>query len=201
MNATAIAIEPTQATIASMSTLFRLSVPDYHDMIASGILTPEDRVELLDGILVKKMSQNAPHHSTIQRLTLDFVRLTPPGWQPRFQLPITLELSEPEPDCSLVRGDRRTYDARAPGPADFGIVIEVADTSLRLDREVKARLYAEAGIPEFWLINLVDSCIEVYTQPTGAAYLTQTVYTAGQAVPLILDGQTIGRILVADVLP
>ncbi len=181
--------------------LFQLSVKDYHEMIEAGILTPDDKVELIDGYLVKKMPQNTPHSSTIMRLTKILTRALPTDWNARIQLPITLANSEPEPDAALIRGDDRSFDNRHPEAADFGIVIEVADSTLAFDRGIKLELYAEAGIPEYWIVNLVDSCVEVYSQPQGTTYTYRTNYTTGQSVPLVLDGQTITAIPVADLLP
>jgi len=181
--------------------LFQLSVQDYHDMIEAGILTTEDKVELIDGYLVKKMPQNSPHSSTIDRLTEDLIRMFPAGWRARTQLPITFTNSEPEPDLAIVRGDRRTYDFQHPMPANFGIVIEVSDSSLAFDRGIKLELYAEANIPEYWIVNLVENQVEVYTQPQGAAYTTRTIYTTGQSVPLVLGGIAAGTIPVDDLLP
>jgi Uma2 family endonuclease len=199
------AAPPSQTLLASMATFRRFTVPEYHTLIRLGVLTTEDRVELIDGYLVNKMPQNDPHHSTVDRLTEDLVRAVPAGWRARVQLPITLPNSEPEPDGAIVRGDRRTYDGRKPGPADFGVVIEVADTSLRFDRVVKLSDYAGAGIPVYWVVNLIDGQIEVYTDPDPSAsppaYATRTDYRPGQDVPIVLDGVTVGSIPAADLLP
>lgn len=207
MSTTTVApvVPPVQSAFASMSTFFRLTVAEYHEMIRNDILTTEDRVELLDGYLVNKMPQNDPHHSTVDRLDEDLRKGLPSGWRVRIQLPITLANSEPEPDGAVVRGDRRTFDHRKPGPGDFGIVIEVAESSLTLDRREKGRLYAEAGIPEYWVVNLIDNQVEVYSDPDPAAnppaYHTRTDFAAGQSVPLVLDGVTVASLPVADLLP
>lgn len=191
--------------ILSLAGLFRLSVEDYHEMIRSGIISPDDRVELLDGYLVNKMPQDTPHSSTVSRLDEDLRRFAGPGWRVRSQLPITLSNSEPEPDAAVVRGDRRTYDQRQPEASDFGIVAEVADSSVRLDREHKGSLYAAAGIPEYWLVNIPDRQVEVYTDPDSSTsppvYRIRTDFTTGQAVPLVLDGVVLGSISVSDLLP
>jgi len=193
----------TQAQLLAIATLRQFTVAEYHEMIRVGVLTTEDRVELINGYLVNKMPQNDPHASTVRRLTEDLVRVVPPGWLASSQLPITLADSEPEPDGAVVRGGRRTYDHRKPGPADFGVVIEVADSSLRFDRLVKLEDYAVAGIPVYWIVNLVDGQVEVYTGPTATppAYRTRTDYRPGDAVPLVLDGTTVGTISVSDLLP
>jgi len=184
---------------------FRLTVDQYHEMIRNNTLTTDDRVELLDGYLVNKMPQNTPHGSTLDRLDEDLKRLAPRGWRVRTQLPITLATSEPEPDFAIVRGDRHTFDLRHPNGADFGIVIEVADSSLALDRGPKAQIYARAGIPEYWIVNVPDRQIEVYTNPDASAnppaYSTRTDYHIADAVPLVLAGVTVATLPVADLIP
>jgi Uma2 family endonuclease len=184
---------------------FRLSVADYHDMIANDIVTAEDRVELLDGYLVTKMGQNSPHSSTVDRLDEDFKRSVPVGWRVRVQLPITLSASEPEPDGVIVRGDRRTFDGRHPLAAEVALVVEVADSSLRLDREVKGPIYARAGIPTYWIVNLQDATVEVYTEPSGESetpsYARREAFAAADSIPVILDGVEVARLPVADLLP
>ena len=204
MNAMAPALS-NSASLLNTDVLFRLSVADYHDMIENDILTTADRVELLDGYLVTKMPQISPHGSTVQRLKEDLVKLVPAGWQVRVQLPITLEFSEPEPDAAVVRGDRRAFDHRHPSAPECGIVVEVADTSLKLDRGVKGPIYARAGIQQYWIINLPDSQIEVYTQPSGPGetpgYTHRQDYTATDSIPLILDGQLVASLPVAELLP
>jgi Uma2 family endonuclease len=188
-----------------MAGFFRLTVDEYHEMIRNNILTPDDRVELLDGYLVNKMPQNTPHASCTQRLTRHLFRTVPNGWVIRVQLPITLTKSEPEPDVSVLRGADDTFDNRHPNPADFGLLIEVADSSLALDRRAKGQLYAEAGIPLYWVVNLIDRQVEVYSSPDPTAnpaqYTTRTDYPVGSSVPLVLDGVTVVAIPVADLIP
>jgi Uma2 family endonuclease len=197
--------QPTPPGLLAAAGFFRLTVDEYHRMIEANILTTDDRVELLDGYLVNKMPQNSPHGSTLERLTEDLTRLKPAGWRVRIQSPITLARSEPEPDAAVVRGDRHTFDARHPGGSDFGVVIEVADSSLALDRREKGRLYAEAGIPVYWIVNVANRQIEVYADPNTAAdppaYRTRTDYPPGDAVPVVLDGAAVGTIAVSELLP
>src|SRR5439155_15243835 len=164
-----------------------------------------DRVELLEGYVVTKMPQNTPHGGAVARLTVRVPRRLPAGWTIRPQLPVTLSGSEPEPDLAVVRGDETSYDTRHPGPSDFGILIEVADSSLLTDRRDKGRIYARESIPVYWIVNLVDRQVEVYTDPDPAAsppaYRTRTDYRPGDAVPIALDGQPAGSIPVADLIP
>jgi Uma2 family endonuclease len=126
--------------------ILRLSVEQYHEMIRSGILTPEDRVELLEGWLVPKISKNPPH-SVVNELAAEALRVVVPrGWFVRMQGPLTTSTSEPEPDISVARGQPRDYLNRHPGPQDLAMVVEVADTSVRRDRGIKRRAYARAGV-------------------------------------------------------
>src|SRR5262245_39077842 len=136
--------------------VWRMSVEQYHAMIHAGILTEEDPVELLEGLLIAKMSKN-PAHSTAKRLLLQaLLRTLPPGWFVDEQEPITTPDSEPEPDLAVTRGTPRDYQDRHPGPQDVALVIEIADATLKRDRGRKKRLYARAFIREYWIVNLID---------------------------------------------
>ncbi len=205
MSAVAIPM-PNSPAATAVPTLFRLTVADYHEMGERGILGPEDRVELLDGFLVNKPMQNSQHGSTVVRLTHKLIVASMMGgWQIRIQVPLTLDGSEPEPDAALARGDLRSYDMRHPDGSEVGVVIEVSDTSLGSDRGFKGPIYARAAIPQYWIVNIPERQIEVYTDPTGPdatpQYAKRTDYSASQAVPLILDGQSVALIPVADLLP
>ena len=184
----------------------RFTIDEYHQMIRDGILIDGEPIELLEGWMVKKMSHGTPHDSAVQALFKRLLRLAPPGWDVRGQSAVTLPTdgSEPEPDFALVRGDESTYRDRHPGPDDIGLVVEVSVSSLRVDRVGKARIYARAGIPVYWIVNVADKVIEVYTQPSGPgetpAYAQRDDYPVGTAVPVVLDGTTVGTITVAEVV-
>ncbi len=185
---------------------FRLSVADYHDLGERGILTPDDRVELIEGYLVLKPMQNTPHATTVDRLTELFVlNLQNRPWRARFQLPVGIGTSEPEPDAAVVRGNARTFAQRHPQPTEIALVIEVSDSTLRGDREVKGPIYARAGIPIYWIVNLPDAMVEVYTLPSGPGddpkYAGRRDFTAADDLPLTLDGQLVATIPVAELLP
>ena len=180
----------------------RLSVAQYHRMIETGILAPEDRIELLEGYLVAKMPRNPPHDAVIS-LILNRV-LTPRlplGWFARGQSAITTAYSEPEPDIAVVCGSERDYFDRQPGPADMALVIEVSDSRLSNDRSVKARIYASASLPLYWIVNLVDHHLEFYSDPSAGSYATRRDYAASDAVPLVIDRADLGPIAVRDLLP
>lgn len=136
-------------------------------MIETGVLTEQDAVELLEGWVVFKTARNPRHDNTLVRLEKVLHRLLGPEWVMRGQSAITTDESEPEPDVAVVRGPVEEYDDRHPGPADVALVVEVADTSLTHDRTVKARIYARARLPEYWIVNVKDYVVEVYRDPSG----------------------------------
>jgi len=183
----------------------RFTVDEYHEMIHHGILTEDDNLELLDGYLVHKMSRNPPHDAALQYFQEAIPPRLPTGWCLRMQCGLTLPASEPEPDGAVVRGDKRTYTTRHPGASDTGITAEIAESSLESDRIDKGPLYAAANIPYYWIINLVDRQIEVYSSPSGPTanpgYTQRTDYRAGDQIPLVLDGVEVARIPAQDLLP
>ena len=178
----------------------KFSVAEYDRMVDSGILTPDDRVELLEGWIVNKMSQNPPHANSVNRVVRVTGRVVPETWAIRVQTPITLSDSEPEPDIALARGDLSVYDSRHPIPSDIGVLMEVGDSSMLADRRYKGGLYAREKITEFWLIDLVERKVEVYTRPRGGKYQKKVDYSESAVVPLVLDGVKVADIPVRDLL-
>jgi Uma2 family endonuclease len=185
--------------------LHRFSVDDYHRMIQVGILHEDDKIELLNGWIVHKMTRNPPHDSAIGLVQVELTAVLPPDWVVRGQSAVTTAESEPEPDLTVVRGSHRRYSTNHPGPADMGLVIEVADSSLDRDRNVKGPIYARDNVPVYWIVNIPDNCVEVYTDPSGPtdepAYRQHRDYRSTEALPVILDGREIGTIRVRDLLP
>jgi len=181
--------------------LWRMPVERYHALVRSGFLTDDDRLELLEGVLVEKMSKN-PGHRIATRRTCDALRaILPAGWYVDEQAPVTTADSEPEPDISVVRGDTGDYADRHPGPADVELVIEVADSSLRRDRGTKKRIYAGAQIGTYWLIDLNARTLELYSHPLDGDYLERSSLSETEFVPFMLDGKMIGQIPVRVFLP
>jgi Uma2 family endonuclease len=183
----------------------RFSVAEYHRLIELGMLTEDDNLELLEGYLVHKMSRNPPHDATIQKGMKRWLRLLPAGWDLRVQSAITLTDSEPEPDFAIVRGDENTYLTRHPSAADIGLVVEVSDSTLPGDRDDKGRIYAGAAIPCYWIVNLTDWQVEVYTLPSGPApvpkFAQRVDYRPGDSVSLVLGGTAQVQVAVQDLLP
>lgn len=163
----------------------RFTVADYHAMTRAGILTQEDRVELLDGEIVKKMTIHSPHAACVDRLNRLFGRQVGDRAVVRVQSPIQLDdHSEPEPDISLLRPKEDFYAAGHPMPPDVLLVIEVADASLARDRHWKIPLYARAGVEEVWIVNLPARCIECFRQPADDGYRETRMIDAGTLAPL-----------------
>jgi Uma2 family endonuclease len=185
--------------------LYRLSVEQYHEMIQKGILSTDDRVELLEGWLIRKMSKNPPHRIATKLLTRALEAVVPAGWYVDAQEPITTDTSEPEPDVAVIRGDTRDYPDRHPGPEHLALLVEIADSSLARDRGIKRRVYARANVPVYWIVDLVERRVVVYTGPSGPAaqpaYRDSKPYAVSESVPVVVDGREVSRILVRDILP
>ena len=159
----------------------RFSVDEYDEMIARGILDENDRVELIRGEIVDKMTIGDRHAACVNRLNALFQLLARGRWIVSVQNPVAFEDSKPEPDLALLRSRADFYAESTPQAADILLLIEVADSSLDFDRGVKAALYAEAGVAEYWVVNLIDSCVEVHRGPqsNGSYADSQTVAKGG----------------------
>lgn len=191
--------------VYSAEPLFPLSVDQYHALIRSGKLTEADPVELLEGILVFKTPKNAPHATANGLVRRQIETWLPPGWHYRSQEPITLSDGEPEPDGAVVRGRIEDYAQRHPGPRDVALVIEIADTSLDRDRGIKLRSYARAGIPKYWIVNLLERQIEMNADPepysAEPAYRRVDIVTPGSMLTLVINGTACGDFPATSLLP
>lgn len=145
----------------------RFSVDDYEQMVEYGILTEQNRVELIRGEIVDKMTIGDPHAACVNRLSRLFNKRVGDDVLVAVQNPIRLADSVPEPDIALLLARPDFYATGKPRPADVLLLIEVADSSLDYDREVKRPLYAESGIGEYWIVNLPDQSLEVYRAPAA----------------------------------
>ena len=185
--------------------LYRLSVAQYHAMLDAGILKSGDPVELIEGLLVRKMTKNPPHRVSTRRTRRALEAATPPGWGVDSQEPITLATSEPEPDAFVAREDALDASDDHPTAAEVALVVEVADSTLDYDRAVKRPLYAGSGIPVYWIVNLIDGQVEVHSAPAGqgatADYTQRQDCHPGDSVPVVIVGQVVAHIPVADLLP
>lgn len=195
---------------------------DYHVMGQAGILTENDRCELVNGIIRKKPEIRPRHKNAVRRL----VKLLTPLIDERFvldsQAPVSLatdsepkpdvsislgpeeRYNEPEPDLVVARGTREQYKARHPNPEELELIVEGAESSLRDDRTTKLELYAENGIPCYWIVNLKDRRVEVHTQPRlgkKPGYRKIATYSPRDSVPVVVKGKKVSAIPVDDILP
>jgi Uma2 family endonuclease len=178
---------------------------EYDRLIENGVFGPEDRIELLGGALVVREPQGSPHAMGIRMAEEALRRVFAAGWDVRGQLPVALDDdSEPEPDISVVPGSFRDY--RHGHPPRAVLIVEVAESSLSLDRALKGSLYARARVPEYWIVNLVDRALEVHRDPVADAaarygwrYTTVATLRPGDTVtPLSAPDSPIS---VGDLLP
>ncbi len=182
---------------------YRFTVEQYNRMIESGVLA-NARCELLEGMVVEKVTHYPPHDGTVLLLQLELSALLPEGWVPRIQCSISLADSQPEPDVVIAKAPAHQYLIHHPYPRDIALVIEVAESSLPQDRVDKQRVYAAARLPEYWIVKLVDRQIEVYTQPRAGrspTYRRRKDYRPGETVPVVLAGTEVGRLRVRDLFP
>jgi Uma2 family endonuclease len=161
------------------------TVAEYYRMAEAGILAEDDRVELIEGRIIAMSPMGSLHASCVNRLTALFSRQVGQIALVSVQNPVRLdEFSEPEPDLALLRPRDDFYAKQHPAPADVLLIVEVADTSRECDRQVKVPLYARAGIPEVWLVDLQGNLIEVYGQPTAEGYRSLRQARAGEEITL-----------------
>jgi Uma2 family endonuclease len=185
--------------------VYRFTVDEYHRLTKAGILTENHDVELLEGLIVPKMPRNPPHEYSLSKTNRLIAALLSSDWYIRSQMAITTDDSEPEPDSVVVEAPEERYEARHPTAADIGLLVEVSDSTLGRDRGEKLVLYGRAGIVCYWIINIPDRQIEVYTIPTGPVdepgFGQCQIYRPGDAVPVSLRGRVVGTIPVNDLLP
>lgn len=186
-----------QSTELAPEELYAWVVSDYHQMIESGILTPNCPVELLEGRIIRMSPQRPFHASSVHRTNKYLSKLLGVGGaspqeiraEVRIQSPITLgDDSEPEPDIAVVATDINEYADRHPAPKDIYLLIEVADTTLTKDRQLKSRIYAKNLVSEYWILDLQNRQVYIYRSPVGDRYQIELVLkdkenTAIQAFP------------------
>jgi len=180
----------------------RWSVAEYLQLTESGFLTADDKVELLAGWIVPRMTHNAPHDSAIQRLVRRLFQSLLDDWDVRVQSAITTGDSVPEPDVAVVPGPEGRFDQQRPTVGEVELVVEVSDTTLRQDR-MKREIYAAAEIPTYWIVNLQGRTIEVSSQPDREAggYSVERTYGEQESVPVVIGGNVICEIPVIRILP
>jgi Uma2 family endonuclease len=197
-------LDPRQGTEKGLKP-YRLTVEQFEKMIDAGVFPDRPRVELLGGVLFRKMTKNDPHNYAVGFLGSALNRLLEPAWLAQEEKPVILgKFWRPEPDIAVVRGPRDRYRKRAPHVEDLGLLIEVCDATYSKDRGMKWRGYAAAGVETYWIVNLPQERIEIYAEPSGkgkaAVFQEIKFYGADVEAPLVLDGQERGRIAVKDIV-
>ncbi len=180
----------------------RWTVSEYRRLAETGFLTDDDRVELLEGWIVPKMTHRPPHAWAVSRVERLLKSYLGDRWYIRVQSPIDTADSEPEPDVAVVRGSENDYLHNHPTTGEIALVVEVAETSIIKDRR-KARIYADALIPEYWIINLAEGMVERFTipDPKTHTYRQTVVLKRGDKLTFDLDCVQTGTLTVADLLP
>lgn len=161
--------------------LFTVDV--YHRMLESGILSEDDRVELVEGEILEMAAKGSRHSACVKRITDLFYRYARQSAIVSVQDPIRVSAnSELEPDVALLRLRDDLYANSHPAGNDVLLIVEVSDTTLAYDRGVKLGLYARANILEVWIVNLTGEVIEVYTQPKGSKYQVSEQFRRGDSI-------------------
>lgn len=187
---------PSNPPVASPSlavTRHLFTVEQYHEMIEHGIFKEDEPIELIRGEVIRKLPIGNPHAATVNRLNRLLAKCIQDDAMLSIQNPIWLGDSEPEPDVAILIYREDLYASRRPGAADVLLLIEVADSSLAYDRDIKGSVYAEAGIREYWIVNLNRSTVEVYLdpQPDGRFATVITARSGETLAPLQVAGLTI----------
>lgn len=177
-----------------------ISVGEYDQMIAHGILTAEDKVELLNGVIIEKMPKGIKHAALNDLISNLFRERLGNKAIVRNQNPVVLnDFSEPEPDIALVKPPLKTYFERHPTPEDIFLIVEISDTTLGRDRFAKGLAYAKAGIRQYLVINIQDQTIEDYREPAEDGYQSKQTHHTGQSFKLVAFPEF--EIKVEEILP
>jgi Uma2 family endonuclease len=164
---------------------FRLNVSQYHQMSEAGILSENDKVELINGEIIEMSPIGRRHAACVDRINRLFSNILGIKVIVRVQNPIILNnLSEPEPDIALLKPRADFYESGHPQPQDIFLLIEVADSSLEYDRDVKIPLYATSGISEVWLVDIYEQVIIVYRYPSENGYSDIQTLSRGEKLSI-----------------
>ena len=162
---------------------YKFDVHQYHAMFKAGILTSDDRVELIDGVVIAVSGTSPEHNATLNSSARFWVIRLGERAIAQIRGSVRLDdMNEPQPDVAILKPRIDFYRYRLPGPDDVLLVVEVSDTSLRHDRRTKLALYARFGVPEVWIANIRARTIEVYTDPSNGEYATRQTFRRGQTV-------------------
>ena len=196
--ASAVAAVPDGAALLPQTRKF--TVAEYYRMAEVGILKRDERVELIEGKIIVMPPIGPEHANNVDEYIDVFAQYARDRFRIRIQNPVRLsDESEPEPDVALLRRRPEGYGTAHPTPADVLLVIEVAHSSLEYDRSIKAHIYGRSGVPETWVRNLPEDCIERFTEPGPDGYALHTIHRRGETLtPVSIPSL---ELAVADLLP
>jgi Uma2 family endonuclease len=190
----------TMQTQATPFTLRQWTVAEYQKMAAAGIFHPEERVELIAGQIIRMSAKGTAHTSAVGRTAKVLRRLLENRADIRTQDPIQLDnFSEPEPDIAVVKIDSLDYADHHPTTSELFLIIEVADSSFKYDRETKGKVYAQSRIRDYWVLDVINRKLHVFREPTQEGYDSEVIFTE-DAIVLSLQFPAIA-IAIAQILP
>ncbi len=198
----------TRVEAPTEETRYRMSAAQYFRAVEADVFPDKERVFLRDGQIYTKMAKKIPHSAASACVTTALISVIPRGWGIWPENPIlTNEFSAPLPDLCVVRGHPADYYRRGSHPTagEISLVVDIAETSLRADRNAALSDYARAGLPVYWIVNLIDWQIEVYTRPETVEgtprYASREDFTADREVPVTIDGVEVARVPASLILP
>ena len=201
---TVVERSPVEATPFSEEMPYLISTDEFYRMLECEIFPREARVGLWEGRIYQKMAKTQPHVVAGNKVHRTLDRALPPGWFVGGENPITVGANKaPLPDLIILRGEPDDYIDHRPGTAEVGLVVELSLTSLKFDTGAKLVAYASAGIPAYWVVNLVDGVVLVHSDPAPSEgrFASVVIAKRGESFPFILDGVQVAMIAASDLLP
>jgi Uma2 family endonuclease len=184
--------------MSTTTTTARITIDEFEN----SDLYDNNRVELIDGQVIRKDEMKPAHMLAVELVKQTVGPILPARRFIRQDGPVRIpNFNEPLPDITVAHGDARTYADRHPGPDDISLVVEVSDATLAKNRGPKCEAYGRAGIPVYWIVNLIDRQVEVYTSPTPHGYRARQNYRPGEKLDVVIVGTVVGSIAVDDILP
>ena len=195
-------VRPTSAPSPCLArSLYRLTVRQFERMMADGTIAEDERVELIEGLLVGRTRRGRGEIVAGNKGLRVLWRMIPPGWHVAKGVPIlTSDWSRPEPDLAVIRGTVEDDEDRPVTADDTAMVVEIAGPNLASDRADMARVYATAGIPVYWIVDLAAGQVEIFSDPGRDGYQSHQVLGRGQDVPVVVAGIETAWIAVSDLL-
>lgn len=179
-----------------------ITVPMFRAMVRSGIIGEKEPVYLWKGRLARRMAPDRPHSIAVDRGRRALEAILPPGYHVQQEQPVAMrhQHSTPEPDLAVLRGRPEDYPQDFPTSADMPLIVEVADTSMALDRDQAGDLAIE-GVPVFLIVDLKGRRVEARNTPRNGTYERMAIFNEDDELPIVVDGREVGRVPIRDLLP